>query len=193
MPTAHRLSFPTCCPTPGVYTFTVTKTVLRLLTSLALGFNNRPDRKSQSSVAATGPLPGVLTSSTHSLTWRESLTGLATCSFQPQPPPSPGESVTHRSDNLFPSTRVPTQSGNYEAQHEHTLASKPPAVKHCATTTVHGKHRHGLSQTGDRQTLQHNKARKYGTLRFSQPATQDDFLVLVSGLRKGAQRSHAQA
>jgi hypothetical protein len=151
---------PHACPTPGVYTFTVTKTVLRLLTSLALGFSNRPDRKSQSSVAATGPLPGVLTSSTHSLTWRESLTGLATCSFQPQPPPSPGESVTHRSDNLFPSTWVPTQSGNYEAQHEHTLASKPPTVKHCVTTTVHGKHRHGLSQTGDRQTLQHNKARK---------------------------------
>jgi hypothetical protein len=72
---------PHACPTPGVYTFTVTKTVLRLLTSLALGFSNRPDRKSQSSVAATGPLPGVLTSSAHSLTWRESLTGLATCLF----------------------------------------------------------------------------------------------------------------
>jgi hypothetical protein len=72
---------PHACSTPGVYTFTVTKTVLRMLTSLALGFSNRPDRKSQSSVVATGLLPGVFTSSTHSLTWREFLTGLTTCSL----------------------------------------------------------------------------------------------------------------
>jgi hypothetical protein len=46
--------------TPGVYTFSVTWTVLRLLTSLALGYNNMPDQKSPGSVAATRFLPGVL-------------------------------------------------------------------------------------------------------------------------------------
>jgi hypothetical protein len=51
---------PHACSTPGVYTFSVTWTVLRLLTSLALGYNNRPDQKSPGSVAATRFLPGVL-------------------------------------------------------------------------------------------------------------------------------------
>jgi hypothetical protein len=51
---------PHACSTPGVYTFSVTWTVLRLLISLALGYRNRSDRKSPSSVAATGFLPGVL-------------------------------------------------------------------------------------------------------------------------------------
>jgi hypothetical protein len=51
---------PHACYTPGVYTFSVTWTVLRLLTSLALGYSNRPDRKSPGSVTATGFLPGVL-------------------------------------------------------------------------------------------------------------------------------------
>jgi hypothetical protein len=51
---------PHACSTLGVYTFSVTWTVLRLLTSLALGYSNRPDWKSPSSVAATRFLPGVL-------------------------------------------------------------------------------------------------------------------------------------
>jgi hypothetical protein len=51
---------PHACSTPGVYTFSVTWTVLRLLTSLALGYNNRPDWKSPGSVAATRFLTGVL-------------------------------------------------------------------------------------------------------------------------------------
>jgi hypothetical protein len=51
---------PHACSTPGVYTFSVTWIVLRLLSSLALGYNNRPDRKSPGFVAATGFLPGVL-------------------------------------------------------------------------------------------------------------------------------------
>ena len=51
---------PHACFTPGVYTFSVTWIVLRLLSSLALGYNNRPDQKSPGFVAATGFLPGVL-------------------------------------------------------------------------------------------------------------------------------------
>jgi hypothetical protein len=51
---------PHACSTPGGYTFSVTWTVLRLLTSLALGYSNRLNRKSPGSVVATGFLPGVL-------------------------------------------------------------------------------------------------------------------------------------
>jgi hypothetical protein len=51
---------PHSCSTPGVYTFSVTWTVLRLLTSLALGYNNMPDRKSPGSVVAIRFLPRVL-------------------------------------------------------------------------------------------------------------------------------------
>jgi hypothetical protein len=69
---------PHACPTPGVYTFTVTQTI-GCFTSLGLGFSNRPDRNSQSFVVATRPLPGELTSTTHSLTWREFLIGRTTC------------------------------------------------------------------------------------------------------------------
>jgi hypothetical protein len=46
--------------TPGVYTFSVTWIVLQLLTSLALGYGNRPDHKSTGSVAATRFIPRVL-------------------------------------------------------------------------------------------------------------------------------------
>jgi hypothetical protein len=127
-------------------------------------------------VAATGPLPGVLTS-------------LRTL--------SPGESVTpHRPNNLFTlQLDFPTQSGNHEAQHEHTLASKPHAVKHCVATTVHGKHRHELPKTGDRQTLQHNKAQQLRDIRFSQPAIQDRLTALVLGMRdkQSMQRSNTDS
>jgi hypothetical protein len=52
-----------------------------LLTSLALGYSNRPDRKSPGSVVATGFLPGILSFlDALSLTWRESLTSPSTCS-----------------------------------------------------------------------------------------------------------------
>jgi hypothetical protein len=104
---------PHACRTPGVYTFTVTQTILRMLTSISLGFNNKMDQKSLSSAAATRPLPRVLTSSEHSLTWREFLIGLATCSFQPQLPLSPRERISHRLDNLLlqPDPQLMLQQG----------------------------------------------------------------------------------
>jgi hypothetical protein len=80
MPTAHRLSFPTCMSHPRSIHLHC-HTVHRLLHLPCLGLQQQADQNSQSSVAATGPLPGELTSTTHSLTWRELLTGLTTCLF----------------------------------------------------------------------------------------------------------------
>ena len=71
---------PHACSTPGVYTFSVTWTVLRVLISLALGYRNRSDRKSPGSMAATRFLQGVLSF-------------LCVLSHL--------EGVAHRSDNLF--------------------------------------------------------------------------------------------
>jgi hypothetical protein len=105
--------------TPGVYTFSVTWTVLRLLISLALGYRNRPDRKSPGSVAAAGFLPRVLSflytlshlegvahrsnnlffqSSTTSLTWRVCCTNWPTShigSNNTRPPQSMGSRHEH--------------------------------------------------------------------------------------------------
>jgi hypothetical protein len=56
----------------------------------------------------------------HSLTWRESLTGQATCS-------SNFNHLSHLERVLY------------------KLANKPHAVQHCVATTANGENRHGLS------------------------------------------------
>jgi hypothetical protein len=71
---------PHACPTLGVYTFTVTQSI-GCYTSLSGASTTGRIRNSQSSVAVTGLPLGELTSSTHSLTWRELLTCLTTCFF----------------------------------------------------------------------------------------------------------------
>jgi hypothetical protein len=128
---------PHACPTPGVYTFTVTQTVLRLLNLPCLGLQQQT-RLEVSELCGSYRTPSRSSHFLRALSHLERVAHrLGNLPLQPQPPPSPGESVTHRPDNLFPSTRFPTQSGNHEAQHEHTLASKPHTVKHCVATIVH--------------------------------------------------------
>jgi hypothetical protein len=80
MPTTHRLSFPTCCSTPGVYTFTLTQSI-GCFTSLALGLNNRPDQEFSELCSWCWTLSGRKPLPNNSLTWRELLTGLTTCLF----------------------------------------------------------------------------------------------------------------
>jgi hypothetical protein len=86
---------PHACSNPGVYTFSVTWTILWLLTSLALGYNNRSDRKSPGSMAATRFLPGVLS-------FLYALSPLERDTHRPKPPVhptstplSPGEREFH--------------------------------------------------------------------------------------------------
>ena len=85
---------PHACSTLGVYTFFVTWTVLRLLTSLALGYNNKLDQKSPGSVTATGFIPRVL-SFLYTLSHLERDAHRPNHLFiQPQTPLLPGESVS---------------------------------------------------------------------------------------------------
>jgi hypothetical protein len=84
MPTTHRLSFPTCLSHPRSIHLHC-HTVHRLLHLPCLGLQQQagPEFSELCSKSYVGPLsPGEkLTSSTHSLTWREFLTGLTTCLF----------------------------------------------------------------------------------------------------------------
>jgi hypothetical protein len=111
------------------------------------GFNNRPDQNSQSSVEAMGLPPGELTSSTHSLTWRELLTGLTTCLFN------------HGPDNplLQPaSTQFHQGEDNSKAQYSSGNGSNHNSVRHnmvLASTNMlgfTGKHRSTSRVTGFR-------------------------------------------
>ena len=80
MPTTHRPLLPTHLFHPKRVHLQYYNSI-GYYTSLTLGFNNKSDQNSQSSVAATGLPPGELTSSAHSLTWREFLTCMTTCFF----------------------------------------------------------------------------------------------------------------
>jgi hypothetical protein len=106
---------PHACSTPRVYTFSITWTVLRLLTSLALGYSNRPDQKSPGSVTATGFLPGVLS-------FLCALSPLERDAHRPKPPVHP--------------TSTPLSLGERES---FATGHKPYAVQHCVATTTHGK------------------------------------------------------
>ena len=93
-PTAHRLSFPTCLSHPRIIHLHCHQDSPLAANLPSLGFSNRMDRKSLSSVAATGLLLGFLTSSAHSLTWRESLKDWVTCLFNNNHLPHTGQQAT---------------------------------------------------------------------------------------------------
>ena len=110
---------PHACSTPGVYTFSVTWKVLRLLISLALGYRNRPDQKSPGSVAATGFLPGVL-SFLCALSHLEGVTHRSNnLVFQLQPPLSPGESVVQTGQQATQDQTLHVHHNQWESRHEH--------------------------------------------------------------------------
>jgi hypothetical protein len=143
MPTAHRLSFPTCLSHPRSIHLHC-HTVHRCFTSLTLGFSNRLDQNSQSSVAAIGPLPGVLTSSTHSLTWREFPTGLTTCLFNHNHLPHL-ERVLHTGlttcfFNFCSSTRRTTTRLNKEQM----MVTSHTQPRDCVATTTHSSNTHDI-------------------------------------------------
>jgi hypothetical protein len=129
MPTAHRLSFPTCISHPrSIHLLCHSRQSIGCFTSLTLGFSNRPDQNSQSSIAATGPLPGDLTSSTHSLTWREFPTGLTTCFFNHNHLPHL-ERVLYTGLTTYFFNSIPTPEDNNKAQQGTNNGDKPHSAK----------------------------------------------------------------
>jgi hypothetical protein len=96
-------------PTPGVYTFTVTQSI-RCFTFLALGFNNRSNRNSQSSVVSAGLSLGENHFPTNSVTWRDSPIGLTACLFNHNHLPQL-ERVLHIGLTTYFFNSVPTQGG----------------------------------------------------------------------------------
>jgi len=114
---------PHACSTPGVYTFSVIWIVLRILTSLTLGYNNRPDRKSPGSVAATRFLPRVL-SFLYALSHLEGVAHMPNnLFFQLQPPLSPRESVVQTGQQATQDQTLHIHHNQRKSRHEHPRAS----------------------------------------------------------------------
>jgi hypothetical protein len=110
---------PSACSTTGVYTFSVTWTVLRLLTSLALGYSNKPNQKSPGSMAATRFLSGVL-SFLCALSHLEGVTHRPNNLFFPlQPPLSPRESVVQTGQQATQDQTLHVHHNQWESRHEH--------------------------------------------------------------------------
>jgi hypothetical protein len=131
MPTAHRLSFPTCLSHPrSIHLHChLDSPSAANLPCLGLQQQTRPKISelcgSYRAPSRSSLLP-LRTLSPGEVTHR-----LRNLSLQPQPPLSPGESVVYTRQQLVSSTRFSPQSGNHEFQHDHTLVNKPHAVKHC--------------------------------------------------------------
>ena len=81
-PTTHKISFPTCLSHLGNIHLHYS-IVHRLIHFPSKSSRTCQIMNSQSSLTIIGLPPGELTSSTHSLTWREFLAGLTTCFFYP--------------------------------------------------------------------------------------------------------------
>jgi hypothetical protein len=112
---------PDACYTPGVYTFSVTWTVLQLRTSLALGYNNRLDQKSPGSVTATGFLPGVL-SFLCALSHLERITHMPTSHTQSSTAWS--QQPTEKIDTGFPKLVQQSQDGLTVTASEQSLHAR---------------------------------------------------------------------
>jgi hypothetical protein len=80
-PTTHRISFPTCLSHPRSVHLHCHTSPSTATPPFPRASTTGWIRNSQSSIAATGLPPRDLTSSAHSLTWREFLIGLTTCFF----------------------------------------------------------------------------------------------------------------
>jgi hypothetical protein len=168
MPTTHRLSFPTCLSHPR-----------------SIHLHCHLDSPSAANLPCLGlqQQTGLEISElcgSYRVPSRSSLLPLCTLSpgevahrpgnlsLQPQPPLSPGESVVYAGQQATCSQALHDHHNQLEHRHEHPKMT----TDRCNNIT---------------------RLSNYGTLWFSQPTTQDGFLVLVSEMRKGTQRFHTEA
>jgi hypothetical protein len=137
---------PHACPTPGVYTFTVTQSI-GCFTSLALGFSNRPDQNSQSSVAGVGLSLGENHFPTNSLTWRELPTGLTTCLFNHNHLPHL-ERVLHTGLTTCFFNLFPHKEDNNKAQQGTNDETSHTQPRDCMATTTNNYDTHDTDKYG---------------------------------------------
>jgi hypothetical protein len=97
--TTYNLLFPTCLSHPSKCAPSLFNNPLASPLPFQ-GFNNRPNKNSQRTIAVVGIPLGEITSPTTSLTWRELLIGMTTCFFYSNKI-SHLERVSHRLDNLL--------------------------------------------------------------------------------------------
>jgi hypothetical protein len=112
-----------------------------------LGFNNRPNWNSQSSVAGVGLSLGE-NHFPQTLSPRRVAHRPNNLPLQPQPPPSPGESVAHRPDNLLLQLYSHTRRTTTRLSREQTTATSHTQPRNCMATTTHSYNTHDINNYG---------------------------------------------
>jgi hypothetical protein len=131
---------PHVCPTPGVYIFIVTKTVLRLLNLPCLGLQQQTGLKFYE-------IYGSYKTPSRSSHFLCALSHLERVSHRPdnlllqlQPPLSPRESLTHRLDSLL----LQLRSSITRLNKEQMTVSNHTQPRNCVATTSHSYNTHGI-------------------------------------------------
>jgi hypothetical protein len=159
---------PHACSTPGICTFIVPQSIDCSTSPLRVSTTGHI-KNSQSSVAGAGLSLGENRFPKNSLTWRELLTSLTTCLFNPQPPLSLGESVSHRLDILLLQLSSNTVRATTRFNKEQTTTTSHSRSRNCVATTTQNydttqlkklwntrtsQNKHGITQTFPRDTGQ---------------------------------------
>jgi hypothetical protein len=80
--------------------------------------------------------PIEITSSTHSLTWRDFLIGLTTCLFNPKQPPPHGERVAHMPETFVFNPQPPLSPRKRVSHRTDNMPPQPRASQPASSTTI---------------------------------------------------------
>jgi hypothetical protein len=185
MPTAHRLSFPTCLSHPRSIHLLCHLDSPSAANLPCLGLQQQTGPEILSSVAATGFLPGAL-SFLRALSHLERVAHRLgkTCLFNNNHLPHLERGYTQVIQPVslisFPYKAEKQQGSTTNIQQQQTT----PSQELCGRYSQLGQQT-WVSQTDDRQTLQRNKAQQLrDTLGFPNQAIKDRLTALVSEMRK---------
>jgi hypothetical protein len=128
---------PHACPTPGVYTFIVTRAVLRLLNLPCIGLQQQSGLEF-SKLCGSYRTPSR---SSHFLCVVSHLERVThrpnNLPLQPKPPLSPGESVSHKPDNLLLQLCSNTMRKTIRFNKEQMMVANHTQPRDCVATIAH--------------------------------------------------------
>jgi hypothetical protein len=141
MPTAHRLSFPTCLSHPRSIHLHC-HTVHRLLHLPYLGLQQQAGPEF-SELCSSYRTPSRSSHFLNTLSHLERVSHRPdNLPLQPQPPPSPGESVAHRPDNLLLQLHSSTRRTTTRLNKEQTTVTSHTQPRNCKATTTNSSMTH---------------------------------------------------
>jgi hypothetical protein len=147
MPTTHGLSFPTCLSHPrSIHLHCHTVHQMLHLPCLGLQQQARPEFSELCSwcwtLSRRKPLPNKLSHLERASHRPDNLP------LQPQPPPSPGESVAHRPDNLLLQLCSHTRRTTTRLSKEQTTTTSHTQPRDCMATTANNYDTHDTDKYG---------------------------------------------